>query len=163
MAIARISITCDTCGKVFEHRHESHNRHEANSYEDWAKANITTCPECKRKASAADAQSKLQATLTRLGITLPALEGVSDKQVNYAISVRDRYLACNIKDITRYHKGMQAMADPAARAQAMASCEAAGISYEDGLEITLRSAHLYDVHLALTSSSARAILDKFSR
>lgn len=163
MAITRITITCDTCGGNFEHRHESRNRRDADSYELWAIKNITTCPTCRRKAASESASAALNAALANLGITLPQIEGVSDKQVAYAQSVRDRILSADLRAITEYHRGMSSLQDPDTLAKTRAVCEAHGITLEEGIERDLKRCGLYRVHIAMTSTSAREILDKLGR
>ena len=49
MPYAKITLTCSTCGNDFEHRHKCSKSRDIDSYIDWAKSNITTCPECYAK------------------------------------------------------------------------------------------------------------------
>ena len=49
MAKARAICICSTCGKEFTKTKQCKNRAEADSFEQWAKENIDTCPDCYRK------------------------------------------------------------------------------------------------------------------
>lgn len=49
MAIAKVMLTCSTCGEQFERRRERANRAEADAYIEWALENIKECPSCWRK------------------------------------------------------------------------------------------------------------------
>lgn len=57
MPYANIALTCQTCGKEFKHRHQCMKSRDVDSYIDWAKENVTECPEChaqsKRNTEAA--------------------------------------------------------------------------------------------------------------
>lgn len=160
MAIAKIEITCSTCGKTFEHRKECHSRREADSYESWATAHITTCPECSRKERQERDAAALQAKLEELGISLPTIEGVSDKQIAYAQSVRERYLAGHLNLLSDYGKVHQLLNDPEQLAAYARSCEEHGITLDEGIQQNLEYLRLTKVHLLVTSASAREILDK---
>lgn len=159
MAIASIDLTCSTCGKSFVHRKKCYNRSEADSYTAWALTHISFCPECSHQQYRDQQARDLSALLSRLGITLPTIEGVSDKHTSYAQSARNRYLSRNLADIERYHEGMMALKDPVTLAGMQAAYADSGLTYDEGLIISLREAELYDIHIAVTSTSAREILD----
>lgn len=163
MAIASITVTCSTCGNSFTHRKECRNRREADSYESWASNHISECPSCARDRCKAEASRKLADKLSELGRILPMIEGVSDKQIAYAENVREKYLAARLDDVTCYHKGMQQLQNPDAMAATLSAYEEAGISLEEGIAHDLKEIGLYGVHIALTSTSARDILDNLAR
>lgn len=65
MPYAKITLTCSTCGNEFEHRHKCYKSRDIDSYIDWAKSNITTCPECYAKlAREADKNHMLEKYVT---------------------------------------------------------------------------------------------------
>jgi len=64
MAQARIDIICETCGKEFTHTKICFNRKEADSYEEWAKENITVCPDCYKEACRKFEEKKRRKALT---------------------------------------------------------------------------------------------------
>lgn len=159
MAIAHVTITCSICGCTFTHRATKHTRSEADSYEAWAIANITTCPDCHRKQQTDSAAIKVADELAALGIALPKVSGVSDKQVAYAESVRTRYLATNIKRIKNWQIYMQTISDEAKYAEYAAACEKAGITAEQAFA-QIRARYDFDtLETMLTCSEARGILD----
>lgn len=163
MAIAKVTLTCSTCGKDFEHRKDCWNRRDADSYEEWAKSHIDTCPECYKKHIASEKAERLSAVLEECGYQLPTLTGVSDKQTAYADTVRTRYLADSLDKIRQYHEGMQAFEDAAYKAKFDAQCADLGLTPEEGINQSLKNARLDKVHLLLTSSSARDVLDSIAR
>ena len=163
MAIASVTVTCAECGKAFEHRKTCRNRSEADNYESWATNHIDTCPECYKKRIAAEKAERLSAVLEECGYQLPTLTGVSDRQTAYADTVRTRYLAESLDKIRRYHEGMQAFEDADYKAKFDAQCAKLGLNPEEGLSQSLQNAMLDKVHLLLTSSSAREVLDSIAR
>ena len=46
MPYANITLTCSCCGNKFNHRHKCLKSGDVESYVEWAKENITECPEC---------------------------------------------------------------------------------------------------------------------
>lgn len=159
MAIAKIEITCTKCGNTFIHRKECWNRREADSYESWAISNIDTCPECYRKQKADHKAANLAAALEKFGFQLPELTGASDKQIAYAVSVRERYLADNISRIEGYHKVQQLLNDADQVANFARICEERGMTIEDGIRQNMEAMGLTTVQKMLKSTSAREILD----
>lgn len=160
MAIAKIEITCTNCGCTFTHRRECRNFTEANSYKQWAVENITTCPACHRKAAMESAIASLETTLCKLGIVLPPIDGVSEKQIAYACSVRQRVLSSDIRAIEKYHRGMSRLQSPETLEKTRKACEEHGITLEEKIDHDLKRNGLYRIHIAITSTSAREILDK---
>lgn len=163
MAIAKITLVCSKCGCSFEHRKECHNRREADSYEAWASANISDCPTCARERRKDESYIKLMDKLAELGRTLPELEGVSEKQIVYAESVREKCLVRSLSDLPRYCSGIAMVLDPERNAEVLESYKERGLSFEAGLAEDLEYVGLADVHLCMTSTSAREILDTLAR
>lgn len=91
MAQARITIKCDCCGREFDHRKNCCNRAAAESYEEWARENITTCPDCWRQAKAEEEAEKVAEALKAAGVEMPELTG-SPKQVAWAAGIRSKAL-----------------------------------------------------------------------
>lgn len=159
MAVAKIEVTCKTCGCTFNHRKECRNRREADSYESWAAANIDTCPECLRKQHAERQAATVAAVLEKYGFQLPELTGASDKQIAYAQSVRERYLAENISRIEGYHKVQQLLKETEQFANFARICEEHGMTVEEGIRQNMDAMRLTTVELMLTSTVAKDILD----
>lgn len=159
MSIAKIEITCTECGRTFTHRKECRNRSEADSYEAWAGQNIDTCPECWRKIQANQNAAALAVVLKRYGIRLPDLSGESDKQIDYAGSVRARYLCADLRQVERYCKVMSALNDPEQAAKFARICEENGISVEEGIKQNIHALRLEKINLMMTATEAGMILD----
>ncbi len=93
MAKAKANCKCKICGKEFEVTADKKNRREADSWEAWAAENITECSECYKTRTAAEAAEK------DAKYALPEIEGVSEKQIAYAQSLRGGFAAANGKPI----------------------------------------------------------------
>lgn len=163
MAIAKITVTCRVCGKQFDHRKACRNRREANEYESWAENHVDTCPECRSKRIADEKLALLNAVLGKYDLTLPELEGVSEKQISYAVSVRNRYLSGDIASVKQYGEGMMQFADNAYMQEFEKECTKHGMTSEEGIAYTIKEAGLYTIHFLLTCKSAREILDRMLR
>lgn len=159
MAIAKITLTCSKCGCTFVHRKECLNRRDADNHELWAAENITVCPECARNARANEQATALEAALAECSITLHEITGVSDKQVAYAKSVRESYLAKHLKQIKDYSKVLAFLADADAVDAYRAKCAAHGVSLEEGIRQNIEAMDLTTTKLMLTATTAREILD----
>lgn len=90
MAQANVYITCTECGKEFRHTKICYNRAAADSYEEWARENITTCPECYKAAKKAEEQATEEKALD--GVELVELQG-TEKQVAWANDIRRKICA----------------------------------------------------------------------
>lgn len=88
MAKAIAICTCAKCGKQFEKTAVKRNRREADSWEEWAVAAYTTCPECEQAEREKEAE-RLADEAKEAG--LPALTG-SHKQVVWAEQIRGAFL-----------------------------------------------------------------------
>lgn len=159
MAIAKVEITCKVCGCSFTYRKECYNRRQADEHEVWAISNVDTCPECRKKAMAKQQSSGLEAILSRYSIQLPVISGVSDKQINYADSVRGRYLSSDLAKVEKYCKIMQALNDPAQAAAFAGMCDENGITVDEGIKQNMQAMQLGKVMLMMTATEARTILD----
>ena len=83
MAIA--TCVCPDCGATFGPRVDGYNRRDADDRAAWMEQHPGYCAECYRKHQREEA-GKVAAELH-----LPAIEGVSDKQIAYAESLRGDY------------------------------------------------------------------------
>lgn len=93
MAKATAHCMCERCGKAFVSVKTCYNRREADNYEDWAAYNITVCPDCYRAEMAEKKAAEIEGRKEALkDLTLPVIEGVSEKQKNYAESLRSKIL-----------------------------------------------------------------------
>lgn len=94
MSRVKMVLKCEHCGKTFEHIHMCRNSTEAGTYEAWARENITTCPDCyaaQKRAHQLDAVSGYISSFSDRH-PLPEITGVSEKQIAYASSLREKFI-----------------------------------------------------------------------
>lgn len=127
MAIANIELICEQCGEKFAHRRECGNRKDCDRYALWAADHITLCTACKAKNHDKENADKLASALCKFGVTLPAIEGKSEKQIAYANDVRKKYLAGHTERIGKYLKVRDNMADPDRMAKFVEDCAKKGL------------------------------------
>ena len=108
MAMANAKCHCVECGKDFTFRKEKRNRKEADEFEIWASANITLCPDCSLKEKQQQEKTALEDYISEFSQQhpLPEIQGVSEKQIAYADSLRSKFiakkmLACKV-DVNRF-------------------------------------------------------------
>lgn len=96
MAKAIVMCKCEKCGKEFKKEKICHNRAEADNFEEWAKENCTECPECYKARMELLRTQKAKEIKEKYD--LPEIVGASEKQVAYANSLRDEYVAFCARD-----------------------------------------------------------------
>lgn len=82
MPYTRIELTCETCGKTFEHRHNCMKSRDIESYNAWAIKNVTECPECSK-------QSRCEAKAAKM----------REEKVIIRISYRDYKNGCELDTV----------------------------------------------------------------
>lgn len=108
MARVKITLKCEYCGKEFEHIHMCRNSTEAGNYEAWARENLTTCPACYAEQKNAKRGAELSGYISSFSDRhpLPEITGVSEKQISYASSLREKFIRDNLMkiqlDISRF-------------------------------------------------------------
>lgn len=91
MAMATAKCTCEKCGEEFEIYKKCYNRRDADEFEEYAAAHYTECRKCYRARVAAANADKAKTVIEKYN--MPTITGVSEKQINYANTLRDRFLA----------------------------------------------------------------------
>ena len=101
MARVKITLKCEHCGEEFEHIHMCRNSSEAGAYEEWAKENITTCPACYAAQKNAKRDAELSSYISSFSERhpLPEITGVSERQIAYASSLREKFIRENLMKI----------------------------------------------------------------
>lgn len=101
MARVKITLKCEHCGKGFEHVHTCRNSTEAGSYEVWARENLTTCPACYAEQKNAKRGAELSGYISSFSDRhpLPQITGVSEKQISYASSLREKFIRENLMPV----------------------------------------------------------------
>lgn len=159
MSKVNLTLTCVSCGNTFNHVHFCRNTTEAETYKVWAAKNVTICPECYKKAIAAEKAEKCAEALAKCAFTLPELNGVSDKQIAYARKVREAYIYDNLGLLNKYAKVLQTLKDPEQRARFAKQCKDYGLTFDEGLKKSLKNMGLTKLHIMLTSKDAHEILE----
>lgn len=156
MAVIKMELTCRECGKTFTHRRECHTRAEADGYEAWAKGNIDLCPDCRRKQQREARVAANVAMLAKYGMSLPAITEGTEKQVAYDNSLRADYIA-NSGDAESYCSVVATLRDQRERAEQQAAEQ--GRTLADVWAEYISRPQIHKIHTALTSTSAREIID----
>lgn len=91
MSIAIIKCVCKTCGKSFEVKKECFCKAAAESYESYAEDYFSECKYCY--AARVNKENAEKASVLIAKYNLPEIKGVTAKQIAYANSLRNRWLA----------------------------------------------------------------------
>ena len=101
MAKARVDIVCECCGEMFTVEKIVRNTAAKESYEEWARKNITVCSTCLKKQEIENAVERGDATVEHMLYkdcknewptckTVPDSYDAETKTVDVVISKRDR-------------------------------------------------------------------------
>lgn len=91
MSISQIEVVCEHCGKTFRHRHKCYNRDAAESYTEWAKENVTICPECYKEIQRETERKRIEELTKNMPVTAELIG--TDKQVKWANDIRRKALS----------------------------------------------------------------------
>ena len=91
MSIAIIKCVCKTCEKSFEVKKECFCKAAAESYESYAEDYFSECKYCY--AARVNKENAEKASVLIAKYNLPEIKGVTAKQIAYANSLRNRWLA----------------------------------------------------------------------
>lgn len=87
MPYANITLTCSCCGNKFNHRHNCLKSSDVESYVEWAKENITECPECRAK----EKRSKEAIEMRNNSVVIRVLYKDYKNELSIAQSVPESY------------------------------------------------------------------------
>lgn len=151
MAKATFTFKCIVCGKKTTIEKVCYNRKEANDFESYAASTIDTCGTCRAKERSQE-QAK---EVAEMGLDLPVIEGVSDRQIAYAESLRNKELCNYRKSINNYKQIMDIFkTEEFADACAKEGCD------PETKQIELIKYYGFEIlHTIFTESSARNIID----
>lgn len=91
MPTAIIKCACKTCGKPFEIKKECFCKAAAESYEFYAEDYFNECKSCY--AARMNKENAEKASVLIAKYNLPEIKGVTAKQIAYAKSLRNKWLA----------------------------------------------------------------------
>lgn len=153
MAKATATCKCEKCGKEFVKVKICGNRKEADSFEEWAKENCTECPDCYAERVKAERDNKADELIKEFGWA--EIEGVSEKQIAYAKSLRNKYITVNADNIRK--------AEEAIASTPIEEVEAFAKQNGTTVEETVKSGYIYcgveKAYSLKSEKSARAIID----
>ena len=89
MAWATAECKCKKCGRTFFKEGSGSNRAAADEWKEWAESHYTLCSECWHKGQAEIAAE----SAAKYDDRLPEISGVSEKQIDYARNLRDKFVA----------------------------------------------------------------------
>lgn len=156
MAKATVECVCKHCNNTFEITRTFCSGKEARRFEEYAAGSYDECDECRNKRKASESAGKAAKIIAEYGI--PDITGVSDKQINYASSLRNRYIAqypdrikraySYLKQITAQEDGLKKFADE----KFQGNIEAATVD--------IMTHYKFDIeYIVLTCSDASKIID----
>lgn len=143
MAKAEAHCKCQTCGRTFTVCKDCFNRTNANSFEEYAAANYTECPDCRKTRVASETESAAAKIIRENN--LPEITGVSEKQIRYANNLRSQYLlSMQPIDIRKTNKYFERKDTPEFQQQVQAKADAdhAGDA-NAALKEILEKSHIY--------------------
>uniref|UniRef100_A0AAU8B759 Phage protein n=1 Tax=Dulem virus 39 TaxID=3145757 RepID=A0AAU8B759_9CAUD len=156
MAKAIANCTCAKCGTKFKREGYGHNRAEADRWQEWAEANMTMCGDCYKAEREKASEEKANKYL------LPEINGKSEKQINYALSLRKRYINDNESSVKYAQKIMAKYDDMDAdkKIQIATKCGLAPDTNDNMiLGAVCKSYNVYRAYLCLTESDAGTLID----
>ena len=149
MAKAIATYKCPDCGATVERRIDGFNRRDADSKKEWAEAHPLLCADCYRK----------QQREAAAALSLPTINGVSEKQVEYATDLRAKFVAQHEKTVA---DAIATRDDPDKQGAIAAAAEKAGVTIEAFICQTLNKSPykwLYAAYVVSTATEAREIID----
>lgn len=158
MAKAIAHCKCEKCGEEFVKENRLMSRPAADSWTEWAEANITLCIKCWRKAEQEKDEKRYDELKDEL--RLPEITGKSDKQIAFANDLRVRYVTRQGDELREMRRKIDNV-----NTEAVAKVMASEGMDEDG---AMRKAlewmpSMHTRYIVLTSSSARELIDLLHR
>lgn len=165
MAIAKYVGICKKCNREFSILKECYSRRDADNYEKWAESNIQICSACAAKERDAQNAERAAKTIAEFSVILPKITGKSDKQIKYANDVRAKYINRNYDKFRDYWSTLRDIEKNLSErgeeilAQIAAECK----TLEDSKAELFNMYNLDEMHLIMTTTEARVILDALAR
>lgn len=150
MAKASVTCTCENCGEQFVKEEYRQNRKMADEWAEWAKDNFTLCPKCYRERIKKDNAKKAEV------YNLLQLSG-TEKQVAYALDLRNKWAAKSAETIKLYLKMRDAVSKAPEKADKLINDEMP--TRDAVIAAAFKAYGLQDAHTIFTCSDAHAIID----
>lgn len=97
MSVGKANCKCTTCGSFFEKIKKCYNSKQAAEFVEFAEGYYDECPKCYSYRIKKENEEKADEIIKNYN--LPEITGVSEKQINYAVDFRNRYLGKHKADI----------------------------------------------------------------
>lgn len=149
MAKATAECTCKKCGASFTRTAIKRNRRDASDWEHWAVSFFDLCADCYR----AEQIEIFERMKRERGI--PAIEGVSAKQTDYAERMRRDYALAHPDKLDE----VASLLHNLDRSALTAIAAERGISEDQALKNAFDEMLLLKAYTTLTCSDARLIID----
>lgn len=155
MAQATAHCVCEKCGKAFIKVKTCSNRREANEFEEWAEQNITLCPECYQKQLKEEKEKKMEECLEKNAFSLTTINGVSEKQIQYADTLRKRHIANNIDRVDLVIRLISSID----KIRLESLCKELNKTEKEIIALSMQRNGLYKTYAALYTSEAKDIIE----
>lgn len=153
MAKAIAYCKCEKCGREFTKENRFQSRGLADSWTEWAEANVTLCPKCWGQAMRERDEKRYDALKDEL--RLPEITGKSEKQIAFANDLRIRCVARNAERLKEVRKEIDSVS-----AEEVAKVMAEKKTDEDGAMRKIFARKLrYDYYVVLTANNASELIN----
>lgn len=144
-----IECICPRCHNTYRYIRECRTPKEAESKTRRASKNKDICLDCYK----AEQQQKAEELAAILD--LPELEGRTEKQIQFAFSLRSRYIESHLKLIQKAKCELNAIQPEAVAVEA----QKYSMSEDEVVEAAFSQIDLLKEYLCLTETSARRLID----
>ena len=151
MAWATAECKCAKCGRIFYKEGSGSNRTKADEWKEWAESHYTLCSECWHKRQS----ESNAASAAKYDDRLPEISGVSEKQIDYARSRRNKFIAKYPERVDRMLRALDKVDEIKAEA------EQAGKTVKEYLDAKYCKGHapMRSEYVICTTGEARKIID----
>lgn len=156
MAWATAECKCEKCGKTFYKDGSGSNRTKADEWKEWAESHYTICPVCWSKGQA----EKAAESAVKYDDRLPEISGVSEKQIDYARNLRNKFLAKYPERVDRMLRALERYNTTKAD-EIKAEAEQAGKTVREYLDAKYCKGHapMRSEYVICTTGEARKVID----
>lgn len=150
METVKVTLQCKKCGEFFSVVKMCHTKLDAEiETRRISKRRNPVCAACFKK-------EQLEAAIEKAGIMgLPEIVGYTEKQINYAFSLRNRYIEKNQEKIKQAQKELDAILNE--RISPVAKKRGYG-NGEDCMADAFRRVGLFEAYICLTEPNASRLI-----
>ena len=159
MAWTTAECKCKKCGKTFYKEGSGYNRTQADEWKEWAESHYTICTACWREGQT----EKAAESASKYDDCLPEISGVSEKQIDYARNLRNKFIAKRSARVDRMIKMLECYNTTKAD-EIKAEADQAGKTVGEYLDAKYGSVHAPTrcEYVICTIGEARKIIDALS-